>query len=81
MLQLAMREDQQVIEAGTSDGLHPALGECVGTGSPNRRANGLDPFRPENLVECGGECGGTVPDQEADGAPRLLQVQTRFRAI
>jgi len=74
VLQLAMREDQQVIEAVSSDRLCPALGEGVGTGSPNRRAIDLDPFGPENLAEWSCESGVTVPHQEADGALRLLQI-------
>jgi hypothetical protein len=69
-----MREDQQVIEAVSSDRLCPALGEGVGTGSPNRRANDLDSFGPENLAECSCESGVTVTHQEADGALRLLQI-------
>jgi hypothetical protein len=63
-----------VIEALGSDYLHPALGKRIRTRCPHRRANGLDMCGPENLVECSGDLGITVPDLEADGSLRLFRV-------
>ncbi len=78
VVELVMGEDQQVIETLGSHGLHPAFGKCIRPRCPHWRANGLDPFGPENLVKGSGELGVTVSDQESDGALGLLEIPGEF---
>jgi len=63
-----MGEDQHVVEALASHRLHPALGVGVRTRRPHWRAEGLDPFGPEDLVEGSGEFGVAISDQETGSA-------------
>ena len=74
VLQVAMGEDQQVIEALGTHRLHPAFGKCIRTRRPDRCADGPDAIGSGHFVEAGGELGIAVPDQETDSAFRLLQI-------
>ena len=61
-LQLAARENEQVVEAVLGDGADPALGERVRPWGANGRGGGLDTDRREGPVEAGRARGVSVPD-------------------
>ena len=65
--ELTSVEDQHPVETLSTDGADEALGEGVGPRGSDRRADDLDPLRPEDFVETGRELGVSVPDEEPDG--------------
>jgi hypothetical protein len=56
--------DQEPVEAVASDGADPAFGERVRLWRPEWRADDLDAFASEDLVEDIAELAVTVVDQE-----------------
>ena len=64
-------EDQPPIKSLTADGADEALGEGVGPGRPNWRANDADAVSSEDLVEARRELGLSVTDQDLDGVDSI----------
>jgi len=66
LLKLSPADDQDPVEAVAADGADPALGERVRLRRPERCADDLDAFAPEDLVEDTAELAVSVVNQEAD---------------
>jgi hypothetical protein len=73
-------EDQEVVQALSPDGPNPTLGDGVGVGRPNRRADDLGTGRTPDIVERSGELGVPVADQEPERAARSSSSTKRLRA-
>lgn len=73
-------DDEEMIEALTTDGAHPSFGECVRVRRPHRGADDLGVDRAPNVVEGPGELGVTVADQMRDDTPPVLEDPARLRA-
>jgi hypothetical protein len=71
--EVATVEDQDPVEALSSSGANPALGERVGTRSPYRGAHDAHALGPEHGVEAGDELGVTVAHEELEGLGLLAQ--------
>ena len=56
--------DQQLVQALPADRADPALGDRVGVGRPHRCADDLGTGRAPHVIECPGELGVPVPDQD-----------------
>jgi hypothetical protein len=69
VLELAAADDEDPVEAVGANRAHPALGEGVCVRSLNWRADHLDAFRPEDLVERAAELRVAIMDEEPE---RLL---------
>jgi hypothetical protein len=63
-LQVTPAEEEDVVEAFSSSGAHPALGEGVRPRSPNGGLHHGDSLGPDDLVEGAGELGVSVTEQE-----------------
>jgi len=74
-LQVAARENEQVVEAVLGDGADPALGERVRPWGANGREDGLDTDRREGPVEAGRELGVSVPDEKPHPPSGLLKLR------
>jgi hypothetical protein len=72
--EVAPPEHQGPVEALNANGPHEPLCERVRARRADRRLDHLGTFRPEYLVETGGELRVPVPDEELDRATRLGQV-------
>jgi hypothetical protein len=68
----AVAEDQDPIEAVGANRAYPTLGEGVCVRRLDRRADHLDAFRPEDLLEGAAELRVAIMDEEPE---RLLIVQ------
>ena len=58
--------DQEVVQALLADGANPALGDGVGVGGLDRRADDLGAELVPDVVEGSGELAVAVVDQESD---------------
>jgi hypothetical protein len=73
--------DQEVVQALSPDGPNPTLGDGVGVGRPNRRADDLGTGRTPDIVERSGELGVPVADQEPERGSTIIQLNhKRLRA-
>jgi hypothetical protein len=72
--EVAGPEHQRPVEAFDASGPHEPLCERVRPGRAHRGLDHLGTFRPEDLVETGGELRVPVPDQELDSMTGLGQV-------
>jgi hypothetical protein len=72
--------DQEVVQALLAHGADPALGDGVGVGSLDRRANDLGTEPPPDIVEGPGELAVTVAEQEPPGEASSSSTATRLRA-
>ncbi len=66
MLELPPTGDQDPVEAVAPGGAYPALGERVRLRCPERCADDLDAFAPEDLIESAAELAVAIVDQEPD---------------
>jgi hypothetical protein len=62
VLQMTATKDQHPVQTLSTHRANEALGECVGSWSPDWGADDADTFGPEDLVEARGELGVSVPD-------------------
>jgi hypothetical protein len=74
-------DDQEVVKARSADGPDPAFGDGVGVGRPNRRADDLGTGRAPDIVECSGELGVSVADQEPDCGGTVAEVQEKAAGL
>src|SRR6266498_3152587 len=65
-LEMAAVEDQEPVEALSTDGADEALGDGIRFGRSDRRAEDPDSLAAEDLVEGAGVLAVTVTDQETD---------------
>ena len=65
--------DQEVVQALPAQGADPALGDGVGVGSLDRRADDLGAEPVPHVVEGSGELAVTVAEQEPDGGGVLIE--------
>ncbi len=73
--ELAVGNDEQVVEAFGSQALDPALGVGVCSRRSDWGADRGDAFAAQHFVEGGGELGITVTDQEADLPGGVVEVE------
>ena len=88
-LELRAADDQEPVEAVPANGADPALGKGVRLRRPERSADDLDAFAPEDGVEGAAELAITIVDQEPrrhrslaerpGKLPRLLNGPTAIR--
>jgi hypothetical protein len=64
VLELSLARDQEPVEAVAADGADPTLGKRVRLRRPEWRADDLDTFASEDLVEDIAELAVAVVDQE-----------------
>ena len=76
VLEMAAAEDEDPVEAVGANRAHPTLGEGVRVRRLDRRADHLDAFRPEDLVERAAELRVAIMDEEPE---RLLITRTAWR--
>jgi hypothetical protein len=79
--EVARSADQQVVEAFTTQGADPALGDGVGSRRANRGADDADVGRGEHSVEGGGELAVPVADQEAKPVGVVLEVHEQIAGL
>ncbi len=70
LLKLSRADDQDPGEAVAADGADPALGERVRLRHPERRADDLDAFASEDLVEDVAELAVAIVDRKRSGVSR-----------
>jgi hypothetical protein len=69
VLEMAATEDEDPVEAVGANRAYPTLGESVCVRRLDRRADHLDAFHPEDLVERAAELGVAIMDEKPE---RLL---------
>jgi hypothetical protein len=79
-LELTATEDHDPVEAFASDRPDEALRERVGRRRLDRRAENLDPFAAEDLIEAVAELRVAIADQEPRRYGSLGHVHARLRA-
>jgi len=62
--QVTPPEDEDVIDALSTDGAHPTFRDGVRLRRANWRPHHAEPVRPENLIEGAGELRVSVPEQD-----------------
>ena len=77
---LLAANDQQVVQALSPDGPNPTLGNGVGVGRPNRRADDLGTGRAPDIVERSGELGVRSRIRNRSAAARSSSSTKRLRA-
>jgi|SRR5665213_3237248 len=66
LLEVTAAEDEESVEALSTNGAYKALGEGVRPRGSDRGLDDLDAFGPEHLVEAGRKLGVSISDQERD---------------
>jgi hypothetical protein len=79
--QLAVRDNEQVVEALGPQALDPALGVGVCSRGSDRGADRGDAFTAQHVVEGGGELGITVRTKKRTFRASSWRLKTRLRAI
>jgi hypothetical protein len=79
--QLPTADDQHPVQQLPPDGAHPPLGVGVGLRRPHRRAQHPDSLGREHRVECGGELGIPIPDQQPELADAVLQAHEQVACL
>ena len=80
MLEMAATEDEYPVEAVRANRAYPTLGESVRVRRRlDRRADHLDAFRPEDLVERAAELGVAIMDEKPERL-LMLELMARLRA-
>jgi hypothetical protein len=77
---MPLAEDQHVVQALPAKRAHEPLRRGVRSWRPDRRLDHPRAVPGEDLVECRGELGVPVADQELEPAGPVAQVMTRLRA-
>jgi hypothetical protein len=65
--------DQEMVHALPAHGTDPALGDGIGVGSLDRRADDLGADRAPEVIEGPGELAVAVAEQEPDGGGLLIK--------
>ena len=81
LLQVATPDDQQPIQALSSDRSNPPLGVGVRVGRLHRRQEHLDTLRAEHIVECAAELRVAVVDKEAQPSPSFSEHQQEVSGL
>ena len=81
LLQMAAPDDQQPVQALSTDGPHPSLRVGVGLWRPDRGHQHLAAFRAEYVVEAASELRVAVTEQEAHPSPSLFQHQEEVAGL
>jgi hypothetical protein len=73
--------DQEVVQALSPDGPNPTLGNGVGIGRPDRRADDLGTGRTPDIVERSDELGVPVADQEPERGSTVIQLNHEIAGL
>jgi hypothetical protein len=80
VLEMAVAEDEDPVEAVGANGAYPTLGDGVCVRRLNRRAYHPDALRPKDLVEGAAELGVAIMDEELKGVRSSPSWMARLRA-
>jgi hypothetical protein len=80
LLKVTAADDKQPVQALGSHPTNPPFGEGVRVGRLHRRAQHVDTFRPEHVVEPAAELRVPIPDEETRPASSFVQGQQQVRA-
>ena len=81
LLKVTAADDKQPVQALGSHPTNPPFGEGVRVGRLHRRAQHVDTFRPEHVVEPAAELRVPIPDEETRPASSFVQGQQQVTGL
>ena len=80
-IQVPGTEDQRPVQTVGAQRLHPALGEGIRVGRPDRCADHANPFACEDVVEGARELGVAVADQDLGDRALVREITDKTRLV